>query len=124
MLGVRKEENFHRNVSKANLLRCVAMNLPKALRDPLHTRGTKRERMPISTEVICGDCCKILQRFGDNSFDLIVTSPPYADQRTKTYGGIKPCEYLRWFLARSEQFHRVLKPTGTFVLNIKEKAEN
>ena len=52
--------------------------------------------------------------------DLIFTSPPYADRREKTYGGIKPDKYVEWFLPKAEQFLRVLKPTGTFVLNIKE----
>ena len=57
-----------------------------------------------------------------NSVDLIVTSPPYADARTKTYGGVAPDEYVEWFIPRAEQMLRVLKPTGSFVLNIKEKA--
>ena len=68
-----------------------------------------------------GDCAQVLLDFPDNHFDLIVTSPPYADSRAKTYGGISPDDYVRWFLPRSEQFLRVLKPTGSFVLNIKEK---
>ncbi|MFA5375718.1 MAG: site-specific DNA-methyltransferase [Dehalococcoidia bacterium] len=71
-----------------------------------------------------GDCLKVLQDYPDNSFDLIVTSPPYADCRTKTYGGISPNDYVEWFLPRSEQLLRVLKPTGTFILNIKEKVVN
>ena len=56
-------------------------------------------------------------------FDLIVTSPPYADKRKNTYGGTSPEKYVGWFLPRSKQFLRILKPTGTFILNIKEKAE-
>lgn len=68
-----------------------------------------------------GDCLDVLKNYPDNFFDLIVTSPPYADSRTKTYGGIKPDEYVEWFLPRSEQFLRVLKSTGTFILNIKER---
>lgn len=75
-------------------------------------------------EIIQGDCLQALQNCDDNTFDLIITSPPYADRRAKTYGGIKPEQYVEWFLPRSEQFLRVLKPTGSFVLNIKEKAEN
>ncbi len=71
-----------------------------------------------------GDCLNVLQDYPDNFFDLIVTSPPYADCRAKTYGGIAPDAYVKWFLPRSEQFLRVLKPTGTFVLNIKEKVVN
>jgi len=71
-----------------------------------------------------GDCEDVLKGFNDNTFDLIFTSPPYADSRSKTYGGIKPDEYVLWFLSRSAEFLRILKPTGTFVLNIKEKAVN
>lgn len=69
----------------------------------------------------CGDCRDVLAKYPDDFFDLIVTSPPYADSRARTYGGIKPDDYVEWFLPRSEQFLRVLKPTGTFVLNIKER---
>ena len=71
--------------------------------------------------IIHGDCEDILKDFPENSIDLIFTSPPYADQRKNTYGGIKPDLYVEWFLPKSEQFLRVLKPTGTFVLNIKER---
>lgn len=72
-------------------------------------------------KVIQGDCEDVLKDFPDNSFDLIFTSPPYADQRVKTYGGIKPDCYVEWFLPKATQFKRVLKPTGTFILNIKER---
>ncbi|MCX5813214.1 MAG: site-specific DNA-methyltransferase [Proteobacteria bacterium] len=68
-----------------------------------------------------GDCLSVLQDYPENFFDLIVTSPPYADCRAKSYGGVSPDAYVEWFLPRSEQFLRVLKPTGTFILNIKEK---
>jgi DNA modification methylase len=76
---------------------------------------------PVDTKIIQGDCKGILADFPENTFDLIVTSPPYADQRKNTYGGVSPNEYNAWFLERSAQFLRVLKPTGTFILNIKEK---
>jgi DNA modification methylase len=68
-----------------------------------------------------GDCLNILKDFPDNSFDLIITSPPYADCRDKTYGGISPDRYVEWFLPRTAEFFRVMKSTGTFILNIKEK---
>ncbi len=71
-----------------------------------------------------GDSKEVLKKYPDNYIDLIVTSPPYADRRKNTYGGISPDKYVEWFLPISEQLLRVLKPTGTFVLNIKEKAEN
>lgn len=68
-----------------------------------------------------GDCKDELKSVKDNSVDLIVTSPPYADSRKNTYGGIHPDEYVAWFLPIAKELLRVLKPTGTFVLNIKEK---
>ena len=71
-----------------------------------------------------GDCADILKNFNSNSVDLIVTSPPYSDQRKGTYGGIHPNNYVKWFLPKSKEFLRVLKPTGTFILNIKEKVVN
>ncbi|MHB1443531.1 MAG: DNA-methyltransferase [Candidatus Humimicrobiaceae bacterium] len=74
--------------------------------------------------IICGDCEDILKKYPDNYFDLIVTSPPYADSREKTYGGIKPENYVKWFLPKSDEFFRVLKNTGTFILNIKERVVN
>ena len=80
--------------------------------------------MDIKTNIILGDSKIELQNIADNSIDLVFTSPPYADQRKKTYGGIHPDKYVDWFLPISEQLLRVLKPTGTFVLNIKEKVVN
>ncbi len=78
----------------------------------------------IQAKLLLGDCREILKTLKDNSVDLIFTSPPYADSRTNTYGGIKPEKYVEWFLPISEELLRVLKPTGTFVLNIKEKVVN
>jgi len=84
-------------------------------------RGFNQVRtLPLDT-IICGDCEQVLKTFPDNCIDLIVTSPPYADQRKKTYGGISPDQYVDWFLPKSREFLRVLKPEGTFILNIKER---
>ncbi|NLD47807.1 MAG: site-specific DNA-methyltransferase [Clostridiaceae bacterium] len=77
--------------------------------------------MEIKTDIFLGDSKDVLKRLSDNSIDLIVTSPPYADQRNGTYGGIRHDKYVEWFLPISEQLLRVLKPKGTFILNIKEK---
>ncbi len=77
--------------------------------------------MEIRTDIYLGDSKEILKGLDDNSVDLIVTSPPYADQRNGTYGGIRHDRYVEWFLPVSEQLLRVLKPEGTFILNIKEK---
>jgi site-specific DNA-methyltransferase (adenine-specific) len=78
----------------------------------------------IETKILKGDSKEVLKQLDDNSIDLIVTSPPYADRRKQTYGGVKPENYVEWFLPISKELLRVVKPTGTFILNIKEKAEN
>jgi DNA modification methylase len=80
--------------------------------------------MDLINDIILGDCENILKHFPENHFDLIFTSPPYADQRKKTYGGIKPDNYVDWFIPKSKELLRVLKPSGSFVLNIKERVVN
>lgn len=74
--------------------------------------------------LILGDCSKELKNFEDNSIDLVITSPPYADARKNTYGGIHPDKYVQWFLPITKELLRVLKPTGSFILNIKERVHN
>lgn len=76
------------------------------------------------TQIFLGDAAEILKQFDKESVDLIFTSPPYADSRKNTYGGIHPDKYVEWFLPFSNELLRILKPTGTFVLNIKEKVVN
>lgn len=78
----------------------------------------------IRTEIFNGDSKEVLKNLDSNSIDLIITSPPYADQRKSTYGGIEPDKYVDWFLPISQELLRVLKPDGTFILNIKEKVVN
>ncbi len=46
--------------------------------------------MEVKTDLKLGDCEKELINIPNNSVDLIFTSPPYADQRKNTYGGIHP----------------------------------
>jgi site-specific DNA-methyltransferase (adenine-specific)/site-specific DNA-methyltransferase (cytosine-N4-specific) len=78
----------------------------------------------IETRIILGDSKDCIKKIDENTIDLIVTSPPYADRRQSTYGGIKPEKYVEWFLTISEELLRILKLNGTFILNIKEKSEN
>ena len=78
----------------------------------------------ITTNILSGDCLEKLKEVPNSSVDLIITSPPYADQRKNTYGGIKPEKYVSWFLPITAELLRVLKNDGTFILNIKEKVQN
>lgn len=74
--------------------------------------------------IILSDSLKEMERFDNASIDLIITSPPYADQRKNTYGGIHPDKYVDWFRPFTKEMYRILKPEGSFVLNIKEKVVN
>ncbi len=75
-------------------------------------------------KLLQGDCLYQLKKIQTNTIDLIVTSPPYADARKNTYGGIHPDKYADWFLPITDELKRVLKSTGTFILNIKEKVHH
>ena len=74
--------------------------------------------------IIHGDCLSIVSTLREECIDLIITSPPYADNRKKSYGGVPIKHYVEWFLPISDQLKRVLKPEGSFILNIKERAIN
>lgn len=76
------------------------------------------------TGIIEGDCRDVLKTFPKECVDLIVTSPPYGQQRKGHYAGIEPDNYVAWFRPISRQLWRVLKPEGSFVLNIKENVVN
>ncbi|EAA1399904.1 site-specific DNA-methyltransferase [Salmonella enterica subsp. enterica serovar Enteritidis] len=75
-------------------------------------------------ELINDDCLIALKMLQSDSIDLIVTSPPYADQRKKTYGGVSADKYVEWFTPIAKELLRVTKSSGSFVLNIKERAIN
>ena len=72
--------------------------------------------------LLTGDSLQRLGELPNSTFNLVITSPPYADQRAHTYGGVKVDEYVEWFLPVAKQLKRVLKDDGTFILNIKERA--
>jgi len=77
--------------------------------------------LEVVTKPILGDCRKVLKTLDDHSIDLVITSPPYADRRQHTYGGVHPDQYVEWFLPITAELLRVLKPDGSFILNIKER---
>jgi site-specific DNA-methyltransferase (adenine-specific) len=77
-------------------------------------------RLPLDT-IALGDCNDVLKKLPACCVDLIFTSPPYADSRKKTYGGVPTNEYVEWFMPIANELHRVLRPEGSFVLNIKER---
>lgn len=80
--------------------------------------------MKTKTKLLLGDAREQLSTLAPETVDLIFTSPPYAERRKTTYGGVSQFEYVDWFMPIADELFEVLKPTGTFVLNIKESAFN
>src|SRR5262245_28819985 len=64
------------------------------------------------------DTKEILSELPPESIDLIMTSPPYALHFKKEYGNVDKEGYVEWFLGFAQEMLRVLKPEGSFVLNI------
>ena len=73
-------------------------------------------------QIFHGESLDFLKTLPENYVDLIITSPPYADNRKKTYRGVPMDQYVEWFKPYGAELFRVLKPDGSFVLNIKERA--
>lgn len=69
-------------------------------------------------EAHLGDAMQLLKATPTESIDLIMTSPPFALQTPKAYGNEKQDKYVDWLLAYADEIKRVLKPTGSFVLDL------
>ena len=71
---------------------------------------------------LCGDLYEVLQGIPDNSIDCCMTSPPYWNKREYTDGGIglekTYQEFIANILIMTKEIYRVLKPTGSFWLNV------
>jgi DNA modification methylase len=65
-----------------------------------------------------GDSSELLAAIPDESVDLIITSPPYALHFKKEYGNVDQDQYVNWLLSFAPDVRRILKPAGSFVLNI------
>lgn len=65
-----------------------------------------------------GDARQLLKSVEDESVDLVLTSPPFALQRQKEYGNEDQSKYVDWLLSFCVDVHRVLRPTGSFVLDL------
>lgn len=65
-----------------------------------------------------GDSRELLQTLDADSIDLVITSPPFALQRQKAYGNEDQETYVDWLLGFCSEVRRVLRPTGSFVLDL------
>ena len=81
--------------------------------------GTEALHRILDKGVVWGDAAQWLQRLPAKSVDLFFTSPPYADARA--YSRIHPDNYVEWFLPFAAAMREATSPTGSFVLNIKNR---
>lgn len=65
-----------------------------------------------------GDSLELLDTLESDSIDLVITSPPFALQRKKSYGNVEQEEYVNWLFGFCEKVYRVLKPEGSFVIDL------
>ena len=74
-------------------------------------------------KILTGDCFDLIKELPDNSVDLVITSPPYADiiNYGKNVSVKKVDGYCDWILPLFKEVYRVLKPSGSFILNINDK---
>jgi site-specific DNA-methyltransferase (cytosine-N4-specific) len=81
-------------------------------------KNTKPYYKTILGKAFQGDTLKLIKDIPDNSVNLIVTSPPYGLRDKKEYGNADAEVYVNWFMPFAKEFHRILTPDGSFVLNI------
>lgn len=80
--------------------------------------------------IICGDCTnfddwkKLLTAAGIEKVNGVFTSPPYAEQRKKQYGGIPTEKYVDWWYDVQANVRTHLAEDGSFFVNIKPHCEN
>ncbi len=79
-------------------------------------------------DIVCGDSEELLQKIPANSIDLIITSPPYFQQREYDGGGIgnekRAEDYVSALMKIFRECVRVIKPTGSIVFNVGDKYED
>lgn len=85
-------------------------------------------KMPFWNEIVCGDSVNLLKSIPENSIDLVITSPPYFQQREYDNGGVgnekKPDEYISALMKIFHECVRIIKPTGSIIFNIGDKYED
>lgn len=69
-------------------------------------------------DMYCANSAEFMRGMESGSVDLVVTSPPYALHFKKEYGNIDQEGYIAWFLPFAAEIRRILKPSGSFVLNV------
>jgi site-specific DNA-methyltransferase (adenine-specific)/site-specific DNA-methyltransferase (cytosine-N4-specific) len=130
----------------AAILATLDVELPETEQPPLPDPGPQVDRAEELQEawrvemgqvwqcgehyVICGDCRepetwkKLLSAAGVEKVNGVFTSPPYAEQRKKQYGGVPVDQYVEWWDAVQQNVRDNLAEDGSFFVNIKPHCED
>ncbi len=65
-----------------------------------------------------GDALAVMRQVPSDYAALVLTSPPFALRRRKAYGNVDAADYIEWFWPFAREIHRILKPTGSFVIDL------
>ncbi len=80
--------------------------------------------MEYLNQIICGDCIETIKKLPDEAIDLVVTSPPYAEQRKNQYLSVVEEEYPQWTAKWVNECRRILKPHGSIAIVIRPHIRN
>jgi DNA modification methylase len=107
---------------KKTLLKLVVHDKPPAAKPAAAAARVEDPKLlarVLKDGIIHGDSESLLAKLPRESVDLFFTSPPYADARA--YSRIHPDRYVEWFLPFARAMYESAKPTGSLVLNIKNR---
>lgn len=72
----------------------INLNIPSTTPTVTSFNQAEANQQKWHNNIIYGNCLEVLQLMPSDIVDFIVTSPPYADSRKNTYGGIHPDKYV------------------------------
>ena len=96
------------------------------LRGKILQDGNTTNALPLD-QILCGNNLELIRQFPDRSVQLVITSPPYFQQRDYSGGMGNEArleEYLENLLALFRECVRVVKSDGSLVFNLGDKYED
>ncbi len=98
--------------------------IPNNAKKPRDARYKEQDKnITLDHQVFCGDCLDLIEGVGDNTIDLIVTSPPYWAKRIYNGSGELGSEntpelYVKTLVKYFSVFKNKLKTEGNLFVNI------
>lgn len=69
-------------------------------------------------KAVVGDSLELMKNIPDNSINLVITSPPFALTRPKSYGNKDQADYIEWILEFTNEVKRIITMDGSFVIDL------